>query len=114
MRLGARVGSTTNSADSADEMAVPTACSLTASGGPTDRPSAGRENGHMPDTVRLAIREAMQARGITEVARATGLPREEIQGVLTPDGRPHHDTVVAVAHAVGLQIRVEPRHPDAS
>ena len=66
------------------------------------------------DTVRLAVRDVMEARGVAEISRVTGLPREEIQSVLTPEGRPHHDTVVAVAHAVGLQLRVEPRHPDAS
>ncbi len=105
---------TTNSADSADEMAVPTVYSQEASGGATDRLSTARENGQAPDAVRLAARHAMEARGVTEISRVTGLPREEIQSVLTPEGRPHHDTVVAVAHAVGLQLHVEPRHPDAS
>ena len=104
----------TNPADSADEMAVPTVYSQKASGGATDRMSTARKNGQAPDTVRLAVRDAMEARGITEISRVTGLPREEIEAVLTPGGRPHHDTVVAVAHAVGLQLRVEPRHPDAS
>ena len=104
----------TNSADSADEMAVPRVYSLEASDATTDRLRTSRENGQAPDTVRLAVRDAMEARGVTEISRVTGLPREEIEAVLTPGGRPHHDTVVAVAHAVGLQLRVEPRHPDAS
>lgn len=103
---------TTTSADSANEMArLDAARRPRARGSSADRSTAEQEHCHSPDSVRVAVRDAMEARGITEVAQATGLPREDIEAVLTPEARPPHDTVMAVTHALGLRVRIEPRHP---
>lgn len=65
------------------------------------------------DVVRGAIRDAVEMRGITQLAEDTGLPRAEVAAVLDPRGRPTHDAVMAVLHALGYQVRIEARSPSA-
>lgn len=49
------------------------------------------------------IRDAVTARAITDLARETMLPREDIAATLAPGGQPDYETVVAVLHALGFQ-----------
>ncbi|WP_290649300.1 hypothetical protein [Aquisalimonas sp.] len=60
------------------------------------------------EALRSTIREAVEARGIAQLAQETGLPRREIENALTPGGRPACDAVVTRLQAVGCQVRVEP------
>ena len=49
-----------------------------------------------------------RAKGMTEVARASGLTREALYKALRPTSQPRFDTIMKVVHALGLQISVQP------
>lgn len=53
-----------------------------------------------------AIRQIATARGIANVARAAGMKRESLSRALSSKGNPRFDTLYAVIHAMGLQLRV--------
>ena len=49
-----------------------------------------------------------RARGMTEVARASGLGRESLYKALREDSRPEFGTILRVMKALGLKLTVEP------
>ena len=49
-----------------------------------------------------------RARGMAEVARASGLTREALYKALRPTSQPRFDTIMKVVQAMGLQISVQP------
>jgi probable addiction module antidote protein len=53
-----------------------------------------------------ALGEVAKARGMTDVARATGLGRESLYKSLSTNGRPGFATVNAVLRALGLRFTV--------
>ena len=55
-----------------------------------------------------ALGTIARARGMTEVARASGLTREALYKALRPTSHPRFDTIMKVVHAMGLQINVQP------
>lgn len=61
-----------------------------------------------PALVRDAIGVVARARGMTQIARETGLSRESLYKALAVDGNPGFDTVVRVLKALGLQVSVKP------
>ena len=60
------------------------------------------------NTISRAIGAAAKARGMTEIARQTGLSRESLYKALSGDGHPQFETVNLVLKALGLRLRVEP------
>lgn len=56
------------------------------------------------DLLLLALGDVARARGMSEIARATGLGRESLYKALTPGARPRFDTVLKVARALGVQL----------
>jgi probable addiction module antidote protein len=48
-----------------------------------------------------------RARGMTEVARASGLGRESLYKALREDSRPEFGTILRVMKALGLKLTVE-------
>jgi probable addiction module antidote protein len=56
----------------------------------------------------MALGQVARARGMTQVARAAGVSRESLYKALGPDGHPQFDTVMKVARALGVQLRVVP------
>ncbi|NJO35359.1 MAG: putative addiction module antidote protein [Rhodospirillales bacterium] len=60
------------------------------------------------DVITRAIGVAAKARGMTEVARQTGLSRESLYKALSGDVHPQFETIALVLQALGLQLRVEP------
>lgn len=54
----------------------------------------------------LALRTVAEARGMTKVAKAAGVPRESIYRALSPKGNPRLSTLTAVLKAAGLRIAV--------
>lgn len=60
------------------------------------------------DVITRAIGAAAKARGMSEIARQTGLSRESLYKALGGEGHPQFETIALVLQALGLQLRVEP------
>ncbi len=61
-----------------------------------------------PAELAHALGTIARARGMTEVARASGLTREALYKALRPTSQPRFDTIMKVIHSLGLQISVQP------
>ena len=61
-----------------------------------------------PALLAAALGDVARARGMTQVARDSGLTREGLYKALREDGNPSFATVLKVMHAMGLQISVQP------
>ena len=59
-----------------------------------------------PQLIGHALGVVARSKGMTEVARASGLGRQSLYKALSPDGRPEFDTVLKVVHALGLKLTV--------
>jgi probable addiction module antidote protein len=51
-----------------------------------------------------ALGDVARAKGMTEIARKTGLGRESLYKALSPDGNPEFATVLKVMHSLGLDL----------
>lgn len=58
--------------------------------------------------VAKALGNIARAKGMTEIARETGLSRESLYKALSGERSPSLDTVLKVIHALGLKIHAEP------
>ena len=56
--------------------------------------------------IASALGDIARARGMSELARKTGLNREGLYKSLSGEGNPSFDTVLKVAHALGLTLSV--------
>ena len=65
------------------------------------------------DTIAHAIGVAAKARGMSHIAKQTGLSRESLYKALSGDGRPQFATINLVVKALGLQLRAEPADVDS-
>ena len=61
-----------------------------------------------PAFVSDALGVVARARGMSDVARTTGMSRESLYRALSADGNPKFETVLRVMHALGLQFSVNP------
>ena len=59
-----------------------------------------------PALISAALGDIARAKGMTELARASGLGRESLYKALSPDGNPEFATVLKVLRALGLKLRV--------
>ena len=59
-----------------------------------------------PAELAHALGIAAKARGMTEIAQATGLAREALYKALRPGAQPRFDTINRVCHALGLKLTV--------
>jgi probable addiction module antidote protein len=57
-----------------------------------------------PDLLLLALSDVARARGMAQIAKASGLGRESLYKALAPGAKPRFDTVVKVARALGIRI----------
>jgi probable addiction module antidote protein len=55
--------------------------------------------------VTAALGDIARAKGMTEIARETGLGRDSLDKALSPEGNPGLATVLKVVRALGLQLR---------
>ena len=60
------------------------------------------------DTITRAIGVAARARGMSDIARQTGLSRESLYKALSGEGHPQFETITRVLQALGLRLRAEP------
>jgi probable addiction module antidote protein len=57
--------------------------------------------------IAKALGDIARAKGMTRVAKDTGLSRESLYRALSADGNPSFATVLKVARALGLSLRAE-------
>jgi len=55
--------------------------------------------------ITAALGDIARAKGMTEVARKTGLGRESLYKALSPHGNPEFATVLRVIEALGMKLR---------
>lgn len=63
-----------------------------------------------PAVVMHALGTIARARGMSQIARDTGLGRESLHKALSPEGNPEFATVLKVVRASGLKLHAEPEH----
>ena len=61
-----------------------------------------------PDLLLLALGDVARAKGMAQVAKDAGLGRESLYKALTPGAKPRFETVMKVAHALGVKFTVQP------
>ncbi len=60
-----------------------------------------------PALVSAALGDIARAKGMSQIARETGLGRESLYKALSPEGNPEFSTVLKVIRALGLKFHVE-------
>ena len=61
-----------------------------------------------PDVLLQAIADVAKARGMTQLAKETGLGRESLYKALAPGAKPRYDTVLKLVRALGVELRASP------
>jgi len=61
-----------------------------------------------PALLAAALGDIARARGMTQLARDTGLSRESLYKSLSGERAPNSDTLLKVIHALGFKLTVEP------
>ena len=61
-----------------------------------------------PALLAAALGDVARARGMTEIAKASGLTREALYKALRPDAQPRFDTIARVCRALGVRLTVQP------
>ena len=64
-----------------------------------------------PALLSAALGDIARAKGMTQIARETGLGRESLYKALSPDGNPAFSTVLKVVKALGLKFHVVASSP---
>ena len=61
-----------------------------------------------PALLAAALGDIARARGMTEIAKASGITREALYKALRPDAQPRFDTVSRVCAALGVKLVAQP------
>ncbi|WP_145634882.1 addiction module antidote protein [Neorhizobium alkalisoli] len=59
-----------------------------------------------PATIAAAIGDVARARGMSQVAKDSGLSRENLYRALSEDGNPEFATIVKVIRAIGYDLTI--------
>jgi probable addiction module antidote protein len=59
-----------------------------------------------PDVFLRAVANVAKARGISEIARSTGLGRESLYKALNPGAKIRYDTVRKVLDSLGVKLKI--------
>lgn len=59
-----------------------------------------------PELIGYALGIVARSKGMTEIARRSGLGRQSLYKALSPEGRPEFATVLKVLRALGLKLAV--------
>jgi probable addiction module antidote protein len=63
-----------------------------------------------PALLASALGDVARARGMTEIAKASGITREALYKALRPGAQPRFDTVARVCAALGVKLVAVPAH----
>ncbi len=55
-----------------------------------------------------AIADVAKARGMSQIAKETGLGRESLYKALAPGAKPRYDTVLKLLRALGVELHMSP------
>jgi probable addiction module antidote protein len=61
-----------------------------------------------PRLISAALGDIARARGMSDIAKATGLSRESLYRALGPNGNPEFGTILRVVKALGLRLTAVP------
>jgi len=60
-----------------------------------------------PDMFIIAVKTVARARGMTQLAKDTGLGRESLYKALSPGAKPRYETIMKVVRALGVKLHAE-------
>ncbi len=60
-----------------------------------------------PDMFLIAVKDVARARGMTQLAKDTGLGRESLYKALAPGAKPRYDTMLKVLRALGVTLQAK-------
>jgi len=63
-----------------------------------------------PALLAAALGDIARARGMSEIAKASGLTREALYKALRPDAQPRFDTISRVCAALGVRLVAQAVH----
>ncbi len=63
-----------------------------------------------PDAFLVAVKTVARARGMTQLAKDSGLGRESLYKALSPGAKSRYETVMKVVRALGVNLHAEIRH----
>ena len=63
-----------------------------------------------PSVFLQAIADVAKARGMSQLAKDTGLGRESLYKALAPGAKPRYDTVMKLVKALGVELHATPTH----
>ena len=63
-----------------------------------------------PNVFLQAIADVAKARGMTKLAKDTGLGRESLYKALAPGAKPRYDTIIKLVRALGVELHTSPVH----
>ncbi len=63
-----------------------------------------------PDVFLAAIADVAKARGMTQLAKDTGLGRESLYKAIAPGAKPRYDTILKLVRALGVELHAQPTH----
>lgn len=69
--------------------------------------NAALEDGN-PDVFLQAIADVAKTRGMSKLARDTGLGRESLYKALAPGAKPRYDTIIRLVRALGVELHTTP------
>lgn len=61
-----------------------------------------------PKAFLAAVADVAKARGMTRLARDTGLGRESLYKALAPGAKPRYETVLKLLHGLGIKLTATP------
>ena len=61
-----------------------------------------------PDVFLTAISDVAKARGMSRLAKDSGLGRESLYKALSPGAKPRYDTVLKLLRSLGIELRTSP------
>ena len=62
--------------------------------------------GNDPSLIAAALGDIAKAKGMSQIAKQTGLGRESLYKALSPEGNPEFSTILKVVNALGLHLNV--------
>lgn len=63
-----------------------------------------------PALLAAALGDIAKARGMTDIARSTGITREALYKALRPNAKPRFETINKVCTALGVRLVAQPAH----
>ena len=63
-----------------------------------------------PEVFLAAVTDVAKSRGMTQLAKDTGLGRESLYKALAQGAKPRYDTILKLLHGLGVKLHAESVH----